>query len=104
MGKKGGFCPSHGDDLIPIIVRKEDAQDKAIRTENTAKRVAQAGKKVGESAGKPTDPFGLGDVFRGMADKIDRGERLGDDDNYDDEDEDDEDEDEDRPEQWWDGN
>jgi hypothetical protein len=83
-------CPTHEETMISIIVRREDSQDKAIRTEHTAKRVSEAAKKVGEAGGKRADPFGIANMFRGMADDIESGRPVPDrPDDEDDEDEDD---------------
>lgn len=67
------ICPTHEQAMVPVIVRVEDAQDKAIRAERTAERVAAAGARVGEAAGKPGDPFGIAGMFRGMAEDIEQG-------------------------------
>lgn len=74
IGKNAeSICPTHEQAMVAIIVRVEDAQDKAVRAERAAKQVAAAGARVGEAGGKPTDPLGLAGVFRGMAEDIELG-------------------------------
>jgi hypothetical protein len=67
------ICPTHEQAMVPVIVRVEDAADRAIRAERSAKQVAAAGARVGEAAGKPGDPLGMAGVFRGMAEDIEMG-------------------------------
>lgn len=67
------ICPTHEQAMVAVIVRVEDAQNKAIRAERAAKQVAAAGARVGEAAGKPGDPLGMAGMFRGMAEDIELG-------------------------------
>lgn len=74
VGKSAeSICPTHEQAMVAVIVRVEDAQDKALRAEHAAKQVAAAGARVGEAAGKPADPLGMAGMFRNMAEDIELG-------------------------------
>lgn len=92
-GTAGKTCPAHEREMTEVILRREDGQDDAIRMERAAARVAEAGKKVGESGGKVADPFGMGAMFRRMAEDIESGRKLRDAPERDDEEDEDEDDD-----------
>lgn len=84
-------CPTHKVTMMatimqPVITKKPTAEE-------TAKRLRDAGDKVGQAAGKPSvDPFGIANIFDDMAADIRAGRPLADHDDDGDDDSDDDDE------------
>lgn len=58
-----GRCPEHDVEMVPVILRREDAAQTA---KATADKMKAAAEKVDQAAGKPQSPFGdiLGDLFK----------------------------------------
>lgn len=89
---RGSHCPTHPEvEMVEVILRCEKPVTQAEQLRQTADKLKAAGEKIGEAAGKRTDPFGIADMFEGLAADFRAGRRHYTDAELDEEDENDED-------------